>query len=284
MYAWLRTHPDVFRPAVKEPGYFAYAGGSAVPAAGPYDPEYVRHIVVERGPYTDLYEAAGPRLTGDVSPVYLLDENAAARIAAVRPDARIIVLLRDPVERAFSQFLHHVRDSLETGGTFEEGLKMEPRRLRDGWSWGFGYAAHGHYAAQIERYLAVFPRDQILFLDHGDLQTAPGDCWRRISTHLGLEHRSLERNDRGNATAGLTHVSRRPLLSHRLRHPGAVQTRLKSMVPPAMRSRLRQALEGGGRPVPVLRAETRQVLAGRYRGERSRIEAQTGLTLRHWFA
>ncbi|MHA3977457.1 sulfotransferase [Halovulum sp. GXIMD14794] len=283
VYSWLQTHPDVFLPAVKEPGYFAYAGGSAVPAAGPHDPEYVRHIAVHRGAYADLYELPGPRLTGDVSPVYLLDENAAARIAEARPDARILVLLRDPVERAFSQFLHHVRDSLETGETFEDGLELEHRRLREGWSWGFGYATHGHYASQIERYLAVFPRDQILFLDYRDLQTDPGDCWQRILTHLGLEQRRLDRNDRVNATAGLARVSRRPWLSHRLRHPGAVQSRLKSMVPPAVRSKLRQALEGRGRPAPVLRAETRQALADRYRGERSRIEAQTGLDLRHWF-
>ena len=284
VYHWLRAHPGVFLPAVKEPGYFAYSGRQAAPKEGPYDPEYVRQITVDPRSYASLYEAAGSQLTGDVSPVYLLDENAAARIAAVRPDARIIVILRNPVDRAFSQFLHHVRDSLETCLTLEDALEKENIRMRDGWSWGHGYATHGHYAAQVDRYLAVFPREQILFLEYRDLQIAPGACWQRVCAHLGLEHSQLVQNDRFNATNDLTQVCARPRLARLMRHPGPTQTFLKELIPANFRSSLRRLLDGRGRPVPVLTDDTKRSLAKRYRGERRHLEEQTGLTLSHWLA
>jgi len=282
VYQWLRSHPAAFLPIVKEPSYFAYPDISPVPSNGPYDPKYVSEISRDNKSYARLYNGAGQRRTGDISPVYLLDEHAAERIAAARPSARIIIILRDPVERAFSQFMHHVRDGLETSQTFEEALDAEPQRLFEGWSWGHGYATHGHYAAQIERYMAVFPKEQILFLEYQMLQAKPEDCWWRICEHLGLKQQILLKNERVNTTANLPIVSSRPKLTRRFRHPGAVQVVLKKVMPASFRARLRRILEGSGRPVPVLRPETKGSLANRYQGERSRLEELSGLSLAHW--
>lgn len=282
VYHWLRSHPAVFLPTVKEPSYFAYAGNSAIPTNGPYDPDYVRQITVELESYAELYEAAGTRLTGDISPVYLLDDYAAERIVAACPDARIIILLRDPVERAFSQFMHHVRDSLEPCGTFEEALAQEEQRLRDGWSPGHGYATYGHYLSQIEKYFAVFPKEQILVLEYQDLQSTPEHCWHQICEHLRIEPKSLVRNERVNSTQDLAEVPGRPGLARRLKHPGAAQALLKRLMPPRLRAKLRQFLEGPPRPVPVLCADTAHALASRYQSERRQIEHLTGLSLAHW--
>lgn len=284
VYHWLGSHPDVFLPPVKEPGYFAYAGGQATPSSGPYDPDYTRQIVSDEKSYAALYDKAGHLLTGDISPVYLLDKQAAQRIAAIRPDSRIIVLLRDPVHRAFSQFMHHVRDGLETCETFEDALLQEEKRLAAGWSWGHGYATHGFYAAQIERYLEVFPRAQFLFIEYQDLQTDPDGCWRKICGHLGIEPSALVKNERVNATENLKTVSSRPKLTHCLRHPGVIQRRLKKVMPAGFRARLRKLLEGSERPVPVLSPDTKRALAIRYLPERTRIEALSGLNLEGWFA
>lgn len=283
LYHWLRSHPDIFLPSAKEPGYFAYAGGQAAPASGLYDPDYVRHIVVDKASYTRLYDEAGHRLKGDVSPVYLLNMYAAQRIAKVRPDARIIVLLRDPVDRAFSQFRHHVRDSLESSETFEDALAQEAKRLAEGWSWGHGYATHGFYAAQIERYLKVFPREQVLFIEYHDLQTDPDDCWHQVCGHLGVKPIVLVKNERVNSTENLKTVSSRPKLTHCLRHPGVIQSRLKQVMPASFRARLRKVLEGPERPAPVLSPDIKRTLAIRYLNERSRIEALSGLNLEGWF-
>jgi hypothetical protein len=282
VYHWLRSHPTVFLPSVKEPSYFAYVDSSATPRNGPYDPDYVRQITVNRKSYAELYDAAGSRLTGDISPVYLLNECAAERISVARPDARIIILLRDPVERAFSQFMHHLRDSIEPCETFEEALEQEEKRLLDGWSPGHAYAAHGHYLSQIEKYFAVFPKEQLLVLEYQDLQSAPEHCWRQICEHLRIEPISLVQNERVNATCDLVDVSGRPGLARRLKHPGPAQALLKRLMPPRLRAKLRHFLEGPRRPVPALRADTALSLAGRYQNERRKIEQLIGLSLAHW--
>lgn len=282
VFNWLKTHPDIFLPEVKEPGYFAYAGRSAVPPDGPYDPDYHARISVNIGDYAQLYADANGRLTGDVSPVYLVDKSVAARIASVRPDARIIVILRDPVERAFSQYLHHVRDGLEPAASFETALNDEPARLSSGWSWGHGYATHGHYAAQIDQYLKAFARDQILFLEFKQLNVDPAACWRRICAHLGILETPLKQNDRVNVTSALANVSNRPTVTRAIRHPGPLQSLFKPLLPQTMRKHIRNWLEGQGKPLPVLQANERERLAAQFNCELEHIAKQTGLCLNHW--
>jgi hypothetical protein len=282
VYHWLRSHPEVFLPSVKEPSYFAYAGNSEIPRNGPFDPDYVRQMTVNCESYAALYDAAGTRLTGDISPIYLFNEHAAERIAVARPNARIIILLRDPVERAFSQFMHHVRDSLEPCDTFQEALEQEERRFIDGWSPGHCYVGQGHYLSQIERYFAVFPKEQILFLEYQNLQYAPEHYWRQICEHLRIEPIALVRNERVNSTRDLVEVLGRPRLIRQLKHPGPAQALLKRLIPPRLRAKLRHFLEGPRRLVPSLREDTTHSLAGKYKSERCQIEQLTGLSLAHW--
>ncbi len=282
VFRWLQGHQEVFVPHIKEPSYFAYAGTSAVPLNGPFDPDYFNRITTDPNDYAALYASADGRLTGDVSPVYLVDQSVAAQIARARPDARIIIILRDPVERAFSQYLHHVRDGLEPATSFDAALDLEPTRRAEGWSWGHCYATHSHYADQIARYLNAFPRQQILFLEFSQLDAAPDDCWRKICLHLGIAPTPLVNNPRLNVTAGLASVSDRPAMTRALRHPGRVQRLVKRLIPQGFRKRLRTWLEGAGKPLPVLEEATRQRLARRYDTERAGISEQTGLSLDHW--
>ena len=282
LYNWLRGHSDVFFPTVKEPGYFAYLDRPAAPARGPYDPHYVSKITTDSAAYASLYVDANGRLSGDASPVYLIDKNAASRIAAARADAKIIAILRDPVDRAFSQFLHHVRDCLEPCRTFKDALDAECSRMSNGWSWGHGYSSQGHYAPQIQRYLTAFQRSQILFLEFESLQLEPENCWRRICEHLDLKYRPMLENERVNETSSISTVCNRPRITRALRHPGLIQAMTKIIIPASLRKHLRQMLEGKGRAVPKLTHEIRNELASRYHHERRRIEMQTGLELEHW--
>lgn len=282
IWSWLRQHDHVYLPQIKEPGYFAFSQDIAIPKKGPYDPDYSAKITTDADAYRALYAGAGGRMTGDASPVYLGHRLAAQLIAQARPDARIIVILRHPVDRAFSQYLHHRRDGLEPCKTFEDALAAEESRLAEGWSWAHGYAALGEYSAQIDRFLAVFPRDQILFLEYEALQSDPKTCWDQICAHLGLEPRSITLSERVNATHDLRSVPGRPGISRILKHPGGLQKAVKKMIPPQLRTLLRRYLEGAGDAVPTLSNATRARLAHRYSQEIPQLEAQTGLQLDHW--
>ena len=282
VWSWLRQHPDVFLPNVKEPGFFAFAGRAAAPCSGPYDPSYVAEVTTNARDYDRLYAAKGRKRAGDVSPIYLIDTQAAARISDARPDARIVILLRDPVMRAFSQFLQHRREGIEPHASFEAALQDEDARMQEGWSWGHGYRANGCYAAQIKRYLDVFDPTQVLFLAFDSLQTEPEPCWHRLCEHLGLPPRPMPQNQRVNASSTLACLPAWPWITRHIRHPGPIQTWVKRFLPGSLTSVVRRRIDAATVSVPVLQDKTCHDLAKGYLHERDTVHDMSGLSLDGW--
>ena len=282
VWSWLRTHPQVFLPEVKEPGYFAFAGGRAEPDVGHFDPDYTSTITTTPGAYQSLYEGSAGLVSGDVSPVYLASPHAAERIHAARPDARLVIILRDPVKRAFSQYCHHRRDGLDPITSFDDALAAEPDRAEAGWSWAHRYAELGDYASQIQRYTDRFPKAQILFLEFDQLRADPQSCWYALCRHIGVSVIPMPKNERVNMTAGLSGVPSRPAVTRLLTHPGLIQKVLKSAVPKPARTAIRRVIEGRPAEMPVLGDSVRRALSQRYVGQFPQIEALTGLDCAHW--
>jgi len=146
-----------------------------------------------------VHSLTGGRLvTGEGSPFYLFHPHAAERISRLLPDVRLIALLRNPVDRAYSHYHHEVRLGYETL-TFEEALRAEEARTggaaeRLGEDEGgdsfalqhYSYAARGLYAAQLARWLRLFPRERLLFLRSEDLYADARAVVRQTSDFLRL--------------------------------------------------------------------------------------------------
>jgi len=142
-------------------------------------------------------------MVGEASPGYLLHPLAPERVQGTVPDARLIVLLRDPVDRAFSHYHHEVALGREPL-SFEEALDHEPERTRGeeerlirepdyfshAW-WNHTYLARGRYAEQLERWLAVFPREQLLVLASEELGADPALVYARTLEFLGVTRHEL---------------------------------------------------------------------------------------------
>jgi len=129
------------------------------------------------------------RPCGEATPIYLYWPNCLERIAAYNPDMRLIVLLRDPVERAWSQWrMEHVRrhDALSFSRCIREGRM----RLFDAEPWGFhrefSYVERGFYAEQLERLFGLFPRDQVLVLRAEALRDDQPATLAAVRRFLGL--------------------------------------------------------------------------------------------------
>jgi hypothetical protein len=145
----------------------------------------------------------GERLVGEASPGYLFHPLAPERVRATVPDARLIALLRDPVDRALSHYHHEVALGREPL-TFEEAIEAEPERTRGeeprlarepgyfshAW-WDYTYLARGRYAEQLERWLAVFPPEQLLVVASDQLSAAPGAAYARVLEFLGASAHAL---------------------------------------------------------------------------------------------
>jgi hypothetical protein len=142
--------------------------------------------------------AGGPVAVGEASPYYLFHPAVPRRMHEALPDARLIALLRDPVERAWSQYRHEVELGYEHL-LFEEALDREEERLAgeeerllahiDGVSFGHqhhSYVARGRYAEQIERWWEVFPKDRLLLLRSEDMFADPLRTFATVTDFLGL--------------------------------------------------------------------------------------------------
>src|SRR5215469_4673603 len=126
LYGWLKQHPEIFMPALKEPHYFSQIRPS-------YEQRYLRTYVTDSRAYLKLFcRGACSRAIGEASPSYLFDREAPLRIRSVVPHAKIIVLLRDPLERAQSHYLMDVREGVQER-TFDEAVKDDWNRKRKGW-------------------------------------------------------------------------------------------------------------------------------------------------------
>src|SRR5437667_3118215 len=149
LYGYLKQHPDVFMPALKEPHYFAQITPS-------HEQRYLRTIVRDEAAYLRLFlKAKGYPAIGEASPSYLWDANAPHRIRKAVPHAKIIILLRDPVERAYSHYLMDVREGRQDL-PFLQALERDWNRSKKGWSVSQLYVELGLYAEQVRRYLEVF--------------------------------------------------------------------------------------------------------------------------------
>ena len=177
LHSYLRQCPDIFMPRTKEPNFFAFEG-QTLTCRGP-GADDINNSLTRLADYRGLFATApAGAITGEASPLYLYADQAATRIRHHIPDARLAVVLRNPVEQAFSHFLYATKQSIEPLADFTAALAAEDERLASGWQPLFGYSRFPRYADQLARYLALFPRDQILIRLYEDFQTDPAQLIR----------------------------------------------------------------------------------------------------------
>jgi len=185
----LRAHPEVYLPLRRKEIHY-------------FDRFY------DRGPewYESFFprgkEAARYRAIGEITPKYLFDRIAPERIRRDLPDVRLVAILRNPVDRAYSQYALAVRDAGERG-TFEEFVRDNP-----------DVVGRGLYTRQLERYLGCFPRDRFLVLLFEEMMADAATTLRRIAKFLDIDPGPFEKpHDRGKVNA-----------SYRPRYPGVRAT------------------------------------------------------------
>ena len=174
--AYLREHPELCLPREKELHFFDTDRFFAV------EP-------VDYTPYHRSFDPASPqRLLGEVTPAYLYWPTAAERIARYNPAMKFIMVLRNPVTRAFSQW-NMARQRKREPLTFLEALKAEPERVRTmppELAKRFTYVDRGFYARQLERLWRHFPREQTIAFKSEELLGSPASVLARIAEFLGV--------------------------------------------------------------------------------------------------
>ncbi|MEN3537206.1 sulfotransferase [Microbispora sp. ZYX-F-249] len=217
LHAALARHPRLFMSPVKEPKFFL-TDGPPPDRGGPGDAETYREHVWRRADYEALFADAPPgALRGESTPFYLYDRDAQRRIREALPHAKLVVSLRDPVERAHSNWTHLWSAGLEPIGDVIEACAAEKRRVAEGWSPFWHYVGLGRYGEQLAHLFTLFPREQVLVFRYRDLVDRPAATLDRICAFLGVEQGLVGEVPRANVTAHPPHSRTHRVLARLVR-------------------------------------------------------------------
>jgi hypothetical protein len=245
----LARHPGIYMPQSKEPWYFA----TELQERTPPRPEGTPQTLAQ---YTALFADARPgQSVGEASPLYLWSQTAAARIAEVQPDARIVAILREPASFLRSLHMQFLESYIETEPDLRAALALEDAR-REGneiprhtyWPRTLLYSEHVRYVEQLRRYRGLFGAEQMLVLIYDDFRADNEATVRRVLRFVGAD-----------ATAAIEPVEVNPSVRvrsqrlHELLHavsvgtsPGSLKLKaaLKAVLPQRFRRDTLRALRG----------------------------------------
>jgi hypothetical protein len=184
LYEYLRPHPNIFMPSLKEPHFFARDLGT-----------YPRIKTLQE--YTEIFaESTDKHLSvGEASVYYLRSSVAIPNIREFNPDARIIAMFRNPVEMVYSLHSQLLYVSEETERDFETAWRLQERRSR-----GLDlppairspllvqYAQIGQFGTQAQRALSLFPREQVKLILYDDFTASPQRVYDEVIDFLGIPH------------------------------------------------------------------------------------------------
>lgn len=284
LHHYLRQHPDIYMCPRKDTFFFDF-DGHAPDFGGPGDNAWYKgRAVVDEAEYRALFAGvANEAVVGEACTAYLYDPEAPARIRRLIPDTKLIAVLRDPVERAYSSFLQQVRDGLETTTDFAEALAFESERMRQNWRPLWHYRQRGFYFEQIARYLEHFERSQLRIFLYEDLQQDPAGMMKEIFAFLGVDTGFESDVSVRHNRAGIP-ASR--LLYRLVMTPNTVKSVAKSLLPGWLRSTIRAAVTDNSLSMrrPQLPDGLRRQLTADYRIDVLRLQDLIQRDLSNWLA
>ncbi len=172
LYHYLGQHPDIYVSPVKEPEYFSFPE-TQPDFIGPHRQPMNGGIITGTDEYRSLFDnVTDEKAVGECSTSYLFLPQAAANIQQAIPGCKIIMILRNPIDRTFSHYLDHVM-TLNENLSFEDALQAEPERAAGNWRWGYLYSRQSFYNGQVKRFHDLFDSRQISVYLFDDLVENP---------------------------------------------------------------------------------------------------------------
>jgi hypothetical protein len=273
----LGQHPDVF-VAAKSPNHFA----THIPQPEwetPVARAMARHWVSDDSAYRSLFDGAtSERAVGDVSPVYLQALDIPRRLHDTHPEARIIAILRDPVDRAHAHFVGRRRDGIETFAEFEERAESElSRPLPDDVAFGHLLGC-GRYHHFLEPYRARFGHTRIKVVLHDDLVDDPRSLLEELFTFLDVDRDFVpDMSARLNRSGDIRGGASRTVWTRSVRLRTALRPHLPEQLRRAVGARFLADIDK-----PALDGRLRARLVNVFRDDVTALEGWLDRDLSHW--
>jgi hypothetical protein len=281
LHEYFKQHPQIFMSKVKEPCFFALEGKKVL-LGGPGKTPPTRPWVTDLAQYQALFdEVTTETAMGEASVLYLYHPDAPGNIHRHVPDMKLIAILRNPVERAYSSFCFMHERGREPLADFAQALADEPRRIRENWDHIWHYKQMGFYGEQLQRYFDRFDRSQIKVYLYEEFNRDNQAVIHDIFTFLGVDptfvpNTSLRYHQSGMAKSKATQALL--IKPSRIRsYLAAVLNRLPAPVQQVYAQYKAQALVK-----PALPAEVRQQLIDDYRDDILHLQSLLKIDLSHW--
>jgi hypothetical protein len=259
LYEYLKRHPDVFMSPVKEPEYFILEGG-----------------VTDISEYESLFDGVeSESAIGEASVGYFYSDGSAARINEHIPEATIIVLLRDPAERAFSHYNMLREKGAVPNRPFLDALHEAEREG----SFTYTGLPTSRYSARLQQYKSVFG-DQLNVYLHRQLKEDPLSTVQAISEDIGVDSDYVVDTTQNYNE---TEIPKSASINQLIWGESAVKERLKGILPQSIQDHLRELITTVNRdPPPPLSPEARQFVIEELREDIEKTEELLGYDLSSW--
>jgi hypothetical protein len=209
----------------------------------------------------------GERAIGEASSSYLHVPGTAAAIQRRLPNVRLIAILRNPVERAYSNYLHALRDGIEPIRNFERALNAEPERTRAGWWFHYQYQSQGFYGRQLREYYGLFDCAQIKVLLYEELEADAVSFMRALFQFLEVDDQFVpDISSRYNVSREVR-VVMHPEWHRWLSQPGPTRRLLSRAIPCRIREGIAYRMRERDKGTPEFKPCVRRRLQTLYRAD-----------------
>jgi hypothetical protein len=237
----LDQHPQVYMSKKKEPGYFVWPEENLEFINNGKLITQPRFLVNHLDDYLELFaEGKDTKVRGESSTTYLFFyKRAIENIKRIHPapdQVKIVIALRNPVDRAFSQYMHKLRDGAESL-SFEEALKKQEWRRENKWHFDYQYVRRGFYYEQVKAYLENFPSVKIYLSE--DLRTDPSGTINSLEDFLSINRYPLDLGEQLNASG----EAKIEAINKFLKKENPLKKFIGRLFPKALRRRLRLTVQ-----------------------------------------
>jgi hypothetical protein len=282
LHSALARHPSLYMSPVKEPKFFL-TDGPPPADGGPGDVKTYREHVWRRSDYEALFDGArAGQIKGESTPFYLFSRDALVRIKALIPDAKLIVVLRDPVERAHSNWAHLWSAGLDPSEDFLDACAREEQRIAAGWADFWRYTGLGMYGEQLQHLFTVFPRERVLVFRYRALLTDPVPVLDNVCSFLGVRTGLLTELPRENVTAHPDATARHSVVAAARRASTTLSALLPGHLGARMTDQLEHLLQQDAAPRRPLTWDEREALIPTFKEDIGLLEGITGEDFSDW--
>jgi hypothetical protein len=284
LYYYLKQHPQIYMPSSrtqKEPDFFALEG-EKLEYPGPKGTFKINNRITDIATYRSLFSNVTNEIAiGEASTLYIYSEKAPERIKHYIPNTKLIAILRDPIERAYSHYLYWAGLGFEPDINFDfaKAIAQEKSRIDKGWNASWHYVQRGFYYIQLKRYFNLFDSNQIKVYLYEDLVKDRLSVAQDIFDFLDVNNSFIPNVEK---THNKTEVPKNQTLNALISRPNPIKAILKFLVPTNLRKNIADTIKKQNQGKPKLSPQIRKQLLEVYREDILQLQDLINRDLSNW--